>query len=618
MTPNRPCACDRFLPGRAYVAERDCPKCWMFAHRPGVRKAWGGDPADCTPLAAALRGASAAGRPTYEPAGREAEAGTIRHLLYFVYPAATGGGRVWRWNLDKLRRRMGLFNGRRVVAVAAGPGAEPASAVRKALSGCGVDFLEVDNDPNLREMAAFPALLDSVSAYDGPGHVTFYGHAKGVTSESWSPAVRRWTETMYAGCLDHWPAVRRALVDRPFVGAFKRHGAVWAESGSQWHYSGTFRWHRNADFYSRDWSVIDPHWWGSESHPSLHFHPDEAACLFGEFSGGGLALYAPQTWQDWAGAAVERWREDHLPDRWHPLLLTCVLTSHRKPRFVHQAVQSVRAQTAGRLATDRHGLPASLADAAAFDGCRDDPRILVATTGETPDMRGRVCLQSWAINECFRRGLVRGDLVCYLSDDDLYEPGAFAAWLAATRSNPDQSAWYGPAERREVRDGAEVKVGDLPTVGLAGRGGVGLDCKVDGMQICHRRAATVPWPEDPLAAEVADGAFMGAYGEERRHPSHRGEGGKTPTHGRQHFHPTVPRPPNRLNRAPEDTADGPDDDASRLSDGGLLAGGLGPGQNRPPRRPAAGTGRRPPALVGSPLRAGPLRLVRGFRRFDGS
>src|SRR5207249_5526867 len=53
MTTLRPCICDRFTPGRAYAAGRDCAKCWMFAHRPAVRKAWGGDPDDCASLFAA-------------------------------------------------------------------------------------------------------------------------------------------------------------------------------------------------------------------------------------------------------------------------------------------------------------------------------------------------------------------------------------------------------------------------------------------------------------------------------------------------------------------------------------------------------------------------------------
>jgi hypothetical protein len=60
MKVTRPCTCDRFHPGRPYLAGRDCPKCWMFAHRPAVRQAWGGDPADCEALFAARRNIPAA------------------------------------------------------------------------------------------------------------------------------------------------------------------------------------------------------------------------------------------------------------------------------------------------------------------------------------------------------------------------------------------------------------------------------------------------------------------------------------------------------------------------------------------------------------------------------
>lgn len=53
MSALRPCHCDRFHAGRLFDDARDCPHCWLFAHRPEVRRAWGGDPADCVSLFAA-------------------------------------------------------------------------------------------------------------------------------------------------------------------------------------------------------------------------------------------------------------------------------------------------------------------------------------------------------------------------------------------------------------------------------------------------------------------------------------------------------------------------------------------------------------------------------------
>ena len=438
------------------------------------------------------------------------EAGAIRHLLYFVYPAK---GSNWKWNVEKLRRRLSLFNGRRVVGVAVGPETEPASAVASIL-GPSCRIIEAPNDPILKEYPLFPTLLGTVADLTGPEHATFYAHAKGVSSEGWGPGVRRWTNAMYSGNLDHWPAVQRLLVNYPLVGCFKRHGQNFPVSTSPWHYSGTFRWHRNRDLFARDWRTIDRVWTGSESHPGLHFRADEGGCLFGEFSEQGLCLYTDEFWRRFAGRAVEEFEEAHMADRRLPLLLTCVLTSHQKPCTVHEAIASVRGQTSQewRLVVMDSG---PLAEAGEFDRYKGDPRISIHTTGETGELRARVGIQAWAINECSRRGLVYGDLVCHLCDDDVYDPGIFAAWLAAAREHPEQSAWYGPADRCEVRaDGKEVKVGELPTRGVTRT----LDNLADGMQACCRREVCPPWPEDREQAWHTDGLWLDALG--KRTPIH--------------------------------------------------------------------------------------------------
>src|SRR5580700_5303992 len=44
--------------------------------------------------------------------------GRIRHLLYHVYPHVGDGGSVWRWNVEQLRRRLSLFNGKRAIGIA--------------------------------------------------------------------------------------------------------------------------------------------------------------------------------------------------------------------------------------------------------------------------------------------------------------------------------------------------------------------------------------------------------------------------------------------------------------------------------------------------------------------
>jgi hypothetical protein len=470
--------------------------------------------------------ACCAGCPDRETSRRVAHPGTIRHLAYFVYPAAHNKGEIWRWNIARLKRRLSLFNGRRIVGIATDGSTEPAAAVREILAGCGCEFIEKCNDPALKEVTLYADLLAHLSDCTGPEHAFFYGHAKGVTSRGWSAAqgnrrgVRQWTEALYETCLDYWPAVARLLEHYPVAGPFKRVGYRFNDAPApkrcSWHYSGSFRWHRCADLFARDWRNVQPHWCGGEMQPGELFRADEAACIMGEFQDYGLALYTDEFWDRWASTALDQFHEEHLPQRRQPLLMTCVLASHRKPGFVHQAIASVVNQSCPdwQLIVIDSG---DLYDAGEF-ARYTDPRILITTTGETSD---NPSTQGWAINECFRRGLVRGDLACYLSDDDVYQPWAFETFLDRARTHPDESAWYGLADRCEIRrDGSEVKLGELPLPPVApgtngGIGGVSLDEKADGGQVCHRIAtAYEPWPEarERNIANHCDGLWMDAVG----------------------------------------------------------------------------------------------------------
>lgn len=239
------------------------------------------------------------------------EAGDVRHLTYFVYPAGP-----WLWNVEQLLRRIDLFNGRRLVAVALDEAAAPLEAVQLAFDGVGVEFLTFRNDPRQKELVAFVPLMEAVSEYRGRGDVTFYGHAKGAGSlAQFGEGVRRWAASMYAGCLDYWPAVRRQLADHAAVGAWRRVMSPVTVGRSSWHYSGTFRWVRNLDLYRRNWRGIDPDFYGPETHVGRQFRYDEAACLFGDFAYAGVGLYLEATWDQWAQAALDQFAAAHVDER---------------------------------------------------------------------------------------------------------------------------------------------------------------------------------------------------------------------------------------------------------------------------------------------------------------
>ncbi|HYH65878.1 MAG TPA: methyltransferase domain-containing protein [Urbifossiella sp.] len=219
----------------------------------------------------------------------------VRHLLYHVYPRREGD---WRTRVLRLRERIKMFNGRRVVAVAHDGTTEHPNLVEDALKGTGCEVIAVPNDPNRREVATFLPLFARVAADAAPGHATLYGHAKGVTRPETSTAAR-WAAALEEVHLDHWPAVADRLRRFPIVGAFQKRGAGWMpeESLSDWHFSGSWFWVRNADLFARDWTRIDRFWGGIESYPSLHFAPHEAANLVCGGAVPDVNLYDHAFWE---------------------------------------------------------------------------------------------------------------------------------------------------------------------------------------------------------------------------------------------------------------------------------------------------------------------------------
>lgn len=460
---------------------------------------------ECTPITANVPLQNCLTCDDHSADWRRPGVGSVRHLTYFLFPA----GPFWRWNVQQLRSRLSLFNGRRLVAVAVGGESASFEEVKDDFRGDAVELLPMVNDPGRREMVAHMELLRRVSQYRGDQDVTFYAHGKGASSHLYGEPVRRWAAAMYAGLLDYWPAVARALVDHAAVGVFRRILTAPASLLGGWHYSGTFRWLRNKDIYSRNWQVEDAWWMGSELYPGRHFTLEESACLFGEFAYGGVGLYGADTWDSWAQAALDDFKAAHTADQEANMLVTVVLTAHAQPKRVHEAIASVKAQT-----TDRWELVVMYSgriDQATLDELyHDDARIRLAPTGE--DAGGSVgrCGQGWAINEAWRRGLVRGDLVCYLSDDDVLNPGAVGAWIVTARASPHQNAWYGMAERQRIDAAGGVEL--LGPLGLRGVSSPinSLRGHVDGLQLCHRRGFHVEWPEDAAVAGEADGVWMEA------------------------------------------------------------------------------------------------------------
>lgn len=265
----------------------------------------------CTPGKRVPDEASCVGCPDHV-AAPDSSTAPVRNLLYYLYPVAGNG--VWQRNVAQLLRRMHLFNGQRVVAIAHDGRTDPPGHVEDLFADTVQDFIVLRNDPGLREAAALPLLLERVRT-DDPAQVTFYGHAKGVTRPV-NPGVtcHPWADILYETCLDYRPLVEDVLTRHPIAGSFKKVGAGFAGSPSSWHYSGGFFWFRNRELFARDWRRLDRRWWGAEAAPGLWFRPEEAGVLFHEGRVPGLDLYHMGYLRGTVLPALERWRQRY--ERW--------------------------------------------------------------------------------------------------------------------------------------------------------------------------------------------------------------------------------------------------------------------------------------------------------------
>lgn len=230
-----------------------------------------------------------------------------RHLLFHIWPRKTHAG-TWQRNLDQLKLRWPLFTGKRVIAVATSSDSHPFEAVQEYMHGYECEWVQVENNPNLREVATFDQLFESVENL--PGYI-FYAHAKGVTKPvNPGVSIHAWTTTMYEILLDYWPLVENALKTHCTAGIFKKSvDGAFDGSRSTWHYSGSFCWFKNAELWRRNWRSIEQVWFGIESYPSMIFSREEAACLFYE-STKQFDLYRLHNWQR-IETELKQWRKDH-------------------------------------------------------------------------------------------------------------------------------------------------------------------------------------------------------------------------------------------------------------------------------------------------------------------
>ena len=231
----------------------------------------------------------------------------VRNLLYHIWPVQ---GSMWRFNVEELKRRIDLFNGKRIVAIVHDARAENPERVMECLEGQGCEFIVAENAAG-GESQTFPRMLERVRS-PNPDEITFYAHGKGVKYEPRvPPPVRRWTEVLYQTALDDWPRIWRQLQEFALAGPFKRLGRykTHREMG-EWHYCGTFFWVRHARVFTRDCSRVPEFYGGVEAWPGIHFRTEEAGSLFLDppLDPRSRIPYEDRFWRAVGEPALKAWR----------------------------------------------------------------------------------------------------------------------------------------------------------------------------------------------------------------------------------------------------------------------------------------------------------------------
>jgi len=191
-----------------------------------------------------------------------------RNLIYHV--AAIDGNAGWWFNCREITKRIsrGVFNGRKLIAVAAGEGLLRVDEVRSRFDWGDAEFVEIANDRELREVATFPVLIGRASCWEG---ATFYAHTKGNSTDGDKVGAVRWRNEMYRQLLDDIPRAMICLRTHAAVGT---HKMIWRDkrppypSGLKhggWMFAGTFFWFRNDVIYQRKWQDVPRDRYGAEA-----------------------------------------------------------------------------------------------------------------------------------------------------------------------------------------------------------------------------------------------------------------------------------------------------------------------------------------------------------------
>jgi hypothetical protein len=238
---------------------------------------------------------------------------TTRHCIYHIYAAKKDD--IWLRNVEQVRKNTHIFNGKKIAAIAYDENTAPNDEVKKQLPG--FEFIEMENDKNLREVATFPRLLQKVSAETKPGNAVFYAHTKGNTTTANKHGAAIWRNVMYRELLDNY---EQCMEHMRYYIAVGIHKMSWPEDhpgpfptkldfGNRWMFAGTFFWFRADALFLANWRTIAPERYGAEAwiSGSLKFHEGKSVYqVWDEDRYPDISPYTPLAYKS---EDREKWKE---------------------------------------------------------------------------------------------------------------------------------------------------------------------------------------------------------------------------------------------------------------------------------------------------------------------
>jgi glycosyltransferase involved in cell wall biosynthesis len=188
------------------------------------------------------------------------------------------------------------------------------------------------------------------------------------------------------------------------------------------------------------------------------------------------------------------------------LKVTCILTSYNRPVGVAEAIASVQAQTYTNwelvIVDDNSN---QITQSILKDIVRNDPRCKLIQSGVKDEDRFKTTRYATCINMAIPH--IRGDLVTYLTDDDIFYPKRFEKMVEIFRRNSAIHVVYGRQKVVVLNNGVVISEFIRPSAGVTRSPGG----RVDHNSFMHRRSClnkVKRWDDNPSLWSHADAAFF--------------------------------------------------------------------------------------------------------------